>query len=142
MIDKPLGAVLKLFIVNISLENVLHTCHYKENKNIQHTYTYVSKLMHTPADTVFYKNCVLTWLHTTIGLKEYNLCYMKCGNYISGLHILASNNIPESILNADVLSKILHGISQYLLKENTYSLLYGSAVNAYYNMRIFQEFHY
>ncbi len=35
--DKPLGAGLKLFIVNISLENVLHTCHYKENKNI-HTY--------------------------------------------------------------------------------------------------------
>ncbi len=35
MVDKPLGAGLKLFIVNISLENVLHTCHYKENKNIQ-----------------------------------------------------------------------------------------------------------
>ncbi len=39
MVDKPLGAGLKLFIVNISLENVLHTCHYKENKNIQ---TYIS----------------------------------------------------------------------------------------------------
>ncbi len=39
MVDKPLMAGLKLFIVNISLENVLHTCHYKENKNIQ-TYTY------------------------------------------------------------------------------------------------------
>ncbi len=38
VVDKHLGAGLKLFIVNISLENVLHTCHYKENKNIQHTY--------------------------------------------------------------------------------------------------------
>ncbi len=37
VVDKSLGAGLKLFIVNISLENVLHTCHYKENKNI-HTY--------------------------------------------------------------------------------------------------------
>ncbi len=36
MVDKPLGAGLKLFIVNISLENGLHTCHYKENKNIQY----------------------------------------------------------------------------------------------------------
>ncbi len=35
VVDKPLGAGLTLFIVNISLENVLHTCHYKENKNIQ-----------------------------------------------------------------------------------------------------------
>ncbi len=35
VVDKPLGAGLKLFIVNISLKNVLHTCHYKENKNIQ-----------------------------------------------------------------------------------------------------------
>ncbi len=44
MVDKPLGAGLKLFIVNISLENVLHTCHYKENKNLQ-TYIHIRSLI-------------------------------------------------------------------------------------------------
>ncbi len=34
------------------------------------------------------------------------------------------------------MSNILHGISQYLLKENTYTLLYGTAVNPYYHMEI------
>ncbi len=34
VVDKPLGAGLILFNVNISLEIVLYTCHYKENKNI------------------------------------------------------------------------------------------------------------
>ncbi len=62
--------------------------------------------------------------------------HMKCRNFISGLHILASNRIPESILNADVLSNILYGVSQYLFKENMYRLLYGSIVNPYYDMRI------
>ncbi len=33
-------------------------------------------------------------------------------------------------------SNILRSISQYLLKENVYSLLYGSSVNPYYNMNI------
>ncbi len=61
---------------------------------------------------------------------------MKYRNFISGLHILASNKILECILHVDVLSNILRGISQYLLKENMYTLLYGSAVNPYYNMRI------
>ncbi len=32
--DKPLETVLILFIVSILQENVLHTCHYKEDKNI------------------------------------------------------------------------------------------------------------
>ncbi len=64
------------------------------------------------------------------------LLHMKCRNFISGLHVLTSNKIPESILQADVLPNILHGISQYLLKENMYTLLYGLAVNPYYDMRI------
>ncbi len=41
VVDKLLGAGLKLFIINISLENVLHPCHYKENKNIQNIHTYI-----------------------------------------------------------------------------------------------------
>ncbi len=40
VIDKALGAELILVIVNILLENVLHTCHYNENPNIQ---TYIFK---------------------------------------------------------------------------------------------------
>ncbi len=69
-----------------------------------------------------------------------SLLCMKCRNFISGLHILVSNKIPESILNVDVLSNILRGISQYLLTENMYTLLYGSAMNLYYNMRIVWNF--
>ncbi len=66
--------------------------------------------------------------------------YMKCRNIISGLHILASNRIPESFLHADVLSNILYGVLQYLLEENMNSLLYGSIMNPYYNMRMVKSF--
>ncbi len=48
--------------------------------------------------------------------------------------------IPESLLHADVLSNILYGVSQYFLEENIYSLLYGSIVNPYYDMRIGKSF--
>ncbi len=64
---------------------------------------------------------------------------MKCRNFISGHHILARNHIPESILHADV-SNILHGVSQYLLKDNVYTLLYGTAVNPYYGMDVVKSF--
>ncbi len=37
-------------------------------------------------------------------------------------------------------SNILHGISQYLLKDNVYTLLYGTAVNPYYGMDIVKRF--
>ncbi len=40
-LNKPIGVGLIVFIVNISLEHVLHTCHYKEKKNIQHTYAFI-----------------------------------------------------------------------------------------------------
>ncbi len=56
------------------------------------------------------------------------------------MSFLANNRIPESILHADVFSNILNGISQYLLKENMYSLLYGSFVNPYYNINIVRSF--
>ncbi len=65
---------------------------------------------------------------------------MKCRNFISGLHILARNRIPEFILHADVFSNILHGVSQYLLKDNVYTLLYGTAVNPYYGMDLVKSF--
>ncbi len=65
---------------------------------------------------------------------------MKCRNFISGLHILARNHISESILHANVFSNIRHGVSQYLPKDNVYTLLYGTAVNPYYGMEIIKCF--
>ncbi len=65
---------------------------------------------------------------------------MKCRNFISRLHILVRNSIPESILHADVFSNILHGVSKYLSKDNVYTLLYGTAVNPYYGMEVVKSF--
>ncbi len=65
---------------------------------------------------------------------------MKCINFISGLHILANKQIPESILHADVFSNILREISLHLRKDNIYSLLYRNSVNAYYAMKIVKSF--
>ncbi len=66
--------------------------------------------------------------------------HMKCRNFASGLHILASNQIPESILHADVFHNILRGISQHLHKDNIYTLLCGYSVNPYYAMNIVKSF--
>ncbi len=114
--------------------------------------TYLTKLMHTTADNVFYKNYVLHYANI-LHQQDYNLVahnnkvermksllHMKCLHFISGLHILASNKVPESSLHADVLSNIFRGISQYLQTENMYTLLYDSVVNPYYNMRIGKSF--
>ncbi len=35
------------------------------------------------------------------------ILYTKTGTFLSGLHILAENNIPESILHANVFKNIL-----------------------------------
>ncbi len=114
--------------------------------------SYLTKLRHTKADSVFYKNYVLYYVNILHHLDHHlvahnnkvertkSLMHMECRNFISGLHILASNRIPESILHAVVLPNILHGILQHLLMENMYTLLYGSAVNAYYNMGIDNSF--
>ncbi len=108
--------------------------------------------MHTSADSIFYKNYFLYYVnilhHLDHNLIAHNnmieriksILHLKCRTFISGLHILAYNRIPESILHADIFSNLLHGISQYLLKENMYSLLYGSSVNPYYNMNIIRSF--
>ncbi len=104
--------------------------------------------MHTTADTIFYKNyilhCVNILHHLDHDLVIHNnkieriksTLHMKCRNFISGVHILARNRIPESILHADVFSNILHGVSQYLHKDSLYTLLYGTAVNPYYGMEV------
>ncbi len=108
--------------------------------------------MHTSADSIFNKNYILHYVnilhHLDQDLVIHNSkieriksnLHMKWRNFISGLHILARNRIPEFILHADVFSKILHGVSQYLFKDNVYTLLYVTAVNRYYGMDVVQSF--
>ncbi len=108
--------------------------------------------MHTSADSIFYKNNILHYInilhHLDHDLVIHNNkieriksnLHIKCRNFISGLHILARNCIPESIPHADVFFNILHGVSQYLLKDNVYTLLYGTAVNPYDGMDVVKRF--
>ncbi len=104
--------------------------------------------MHAMADTIFYKNYILHYVNILHHLDhdlvihnnkieriKINL-HLKCRKYISGLHILVRNHIPESILHTNVFSNILHGVFQYLSKDNVYTLLYGTAVNPYYGMEV------
>ncbi len=108
--------------------------------------------MHTSADSIFYKNYLLHYVnilhHLDHDLVRYNnrieriktTLHMKCRNFVSGLHILARNQIPVSILHADVFHNILQGISQNLCKDNIYTLLYCDSVNLYYAMDIVKSF--
>ncbi len=57
-----------------------------------------------------------------------------------GLHVLADNKIPESILHADTIENILLAITNELEHDNRYSLLYGREVNAYYHMPLVRGF--
>ncbi len=66
--------------------------------------------------------------------------YIKSKSIISGLHVLAENKIPESILHADTLANILLAITHKLEHDNRYSLLYGREVNAYYHMSLIRSF--
>ncbi len=75
---------------------------------------YLHRLMHTSADSIFYKNYILHYMnilhHFVQDLVIYNKkiecinsnLHKKCRNFISGLHILARNRIPENNLHADV----------------------------------------
>ncbi len=70
---------------------------------------YLTKLMHTSADSIFYKNYVLYYVnivhHLDHDLVAHNnrierikpVLHLKCRNFISGLHVLVNNKIPESI---------------------------------------------
>ncbi len=82
--------------------------------------TYLTNLMYTTADGVFYKNYLLYYVNI-LNRIDHNLVVhnnkveriktailIKCRNFISGLPILASNKIPDSIVHADVLSNILY----------------------------------
>ncbi len=115
-------------------------------------HAYLHRLMHTSSDSIFYKYYVLHYVnilhHLDHDLVTHNnrieciktALHMKCRNFISGLHILAKNQIPESILHADVFSNILRGVSHHLLKDNVCTLLYCISVNPYYSMNIVKSF--
>ncbi len=76
--------------------------------------TYVTLLMHTSADSIFYKNYFLYYVnilhHLYYDLVAHNnkieriksILHLKCKTFIFGLHLLANNRIQESILHADV----------------------------------------
>ncbi len=113
---------------------------------------YLHRLMYTSADSIFHKKYVLHYInilhHLDYDLVTHNnrieciktSLHMKYRNFISGPHIIAKNQIPESILHADVFYNILRGVSQYLLKDNVYTLLYGTSVNPYYSMNVVKRF--
>ncbi len=66
--------------------------------------------------------------------------HLKCRN----IYFWSSHPSQKShswiYLHADVFSHILHGVSQYLHKDNVYTLLYGTAVNPYYSMDAVKSF--
>ncbi len=114
--------------------------------------SYTNSLLATNVDTIFNRNYLLYYVNTVdkvnTNLSFYrnelqtakSILYTKCRTFISGLHILAENKIPESILHANVFANILHIITEQLKVRNQYTLLYGSSVNPYYNMKIVKSF--
>jgi len=114
----------------------------------QHT----TDLINTQSDSIFYRNYLLFYIDAidkvNFDLALYNnklqtaksILYTKCRTFISGLHTLAENKIPESILHADVFNKMLLEISDNLKKETNFDLLYGTVVNPYYHMPIVKSF--
>ncbi len=83
---------------------------------------YLHRLMHTSSDSIFYKNYILHYVNILHHL-DYDLVihnnkiecvktnlHMKYRNFISGLHILARNLIPESILKDPSFYKDIHDL--------------------------------
>lgn len=56
------------------------------------------------------------------------------------MHILAEKKIPGSILHANVFTNIVVTVQDQLEVAKENRLLYGSAVNPYYHMRILKSF--
>ncbi len=122
-----------LSLPEITLSNFKDVClaiAYLKSETNNKFDRYLHRLMHTSSDFIFYKNYILHYVNilhhldhdlvihnNKIECIKTNL-HMKCRNFISGLHTLAKNRIPESILHADVFSNILYGVTQYLLKDN------------------------
>ncbi len=102
---------------------------------------YTSSQLATNGDAIFDKKYLLYYVNTVdkvnTDLSFYrnelqtvkSILYTKSKTFISGLHILAENKIPESNLHATVFANILNIITEQLKDCNQYTLLYGSSVN-------------
>ena len=118
-------------------------------QNFRH---YTESLINTNSDVLFYRNYLLYYIDTlgkvNSDLALYtsrldtakSILYTKCRTFISGLHTLAENKIPESILHADVFNNILKSVGRILHHDTDYELLYGDTVNPYYHMQIVKSF--
>ncbi len=122
------------------------------NITFEYFQSYTSSLLATNGDAIFNKNYLLYYVNTVdkvnTDLSFYrnelqtakSILYTKCRTFISGLHILAENKIPESILHANVFANILNIITEQLKVCNQCTLLFGSSVYPYYHMKIIKSF--
>jgi hypothetical protein len=114
--------------------------------------TYGNNMLHIHSKSMYYNQFGIYFSNilqkVNHDLNHYNsklqmsksLLYTKTRSFVSGLHILAENKLPESILHANVFSNILHNINEELKNKSDYTLLYGSEVNPYYHMPIAKSF--
>ncbi len=115
---------------------------------------YLINVMHTTADAIFNKNYVLYYVnilhcldhdliaHNNRIERIKSVFHIKCRNFISGLHILASNKIPESILYADIFYQhIAWHITVFTQGKGVFSIVWFSceSILRYEN---WHEFHY
>ena len=64
------------------------------------------------------------------------MLYDHVRNFVSGLHVLSENTLPESILHATDLKILLNNVRDELSRDGHYSLLFGDQVFAYYHLPI------
>ena len=145
----------------LSLAEITHHNFIKIYKefNLLHNYlninfgNYSNAMLHMHSDNVFYRHFALYYLDV-MGIVQQDLItyhsklafsksYLitKIRTFVSGLHILANNIIPKSILHSKTFSNILRSIQNKLNHSyREYSLLYGYSVQPYYHMPIAKSF--
>ena len=71
-----------------------------------------------------------------------SMLFTNLRNFVSGLHHLSENKLPEPILHADTLSQILTNVKNTLSNAPTtaYELLFGTSVYPYYHLPIADAF--
>ena len=68
------------------------------------------------------------------------LLHAKAKEFIQGLHTLALNRLPETIVSPSQLKNILTHIEFALKSDQMYDLLYGTDVSIYYHIDIVRSF--
>ena len=109
-------------------------------------------IMNAWRDTTFFRDFILHYINTFDQVNsefiQYadkldmakSILYTKCRSFISGLHVLADNKVPEAILHGNTFGHMLQTISDDLHKTTYYSLLHGTIVNPYFHMKIARSF--